>query len=82
MIRGMDEANTPPFDNFCEVCGEPAELHITEIDKAGQASVRHVCTDHFPGAAVLGQMSEEMRAEFEGMTAKLRATRSKRRRST
>ena len=71
----MDEANTPPSDNICEVCGEPVELHITEIDKAGQASVRHVCSDHVMPPAVWDQMAEEMKIER-------RAGRNQRRRST
>jgi hypothetical protein len=76
---GMDEANTPPSDNICEVCGEPAELQITEIDKAGHATIRHVCPDHILGIAVLKQMPEDMRSEFEGKMAKFRARRSKHR---
>jgi hypothetical protein len=38
----VSDANPQKSENVCEVCGRPAELHITKVEK-WQASVRREC---------------------------------------
>jgi DNA topoisomerase-1 len=51
----MSDANPQKSENVCPVCGRPAELHITTIEK-GQVSVRHLCREHLLPAQMAAQM--------------------------
>src|SRR6185295_7911616 len=51
----MSDLNPQPSENVCEVCGGPAELHVTTIEK-GQVSVRHLCREHLLAAQMAAQM--------------------------
>lgn len=52
--------NTQAFEEFCDECGEPAEMHVTEIGQAGQISVRHLCFEH----SMPEGMTEELKTRF------------------
>jgi DNA topoisomerase-1 len=51
----MSDLNPQPSENVCDVCGGPAELHVTTIEK-GQVSVRHLCREHH----LLAQMAAQL----------------------
>ena len=61
-IIGLSEPDPQPLESVCEVCGQPAELHITNID-TGQVSVRHACRNHLLPPGGSARMPEPMRED-------------------
>jgi topoisomerase IA-like protein len=51
----MSDLNPQPSENVCDVCGGPAELHVTTIEN-GKVSVRHLCREHSLPAQMATQM--------------------------